>query len=503
MYKSVLYNSSLTHKQAFYILACLNMFMDTMHTLFVVFGATGDLMKKKLFPSFYNIYRKNPTVSVLGVGRKELDDESFREMNNTILSSYENKKFQEEVFYQQISYTEQESYVHLKEKIDLLKQEKKNLQVIFYLAMPPHLFNPIMQNLKIQGLDSIEEYQTKIVFEKPFGVDLKSARELNTNILKAFKESQVYRIDHYLGKEAVQNFLTLRFANSFFEPLWNNHYIDNIQITGFETIGIEGRGGYYDESGALKDMLQNHLLQMLSLIAMEPPATLDAKHIRDEKVKVFEAIHHLEKDIEGHIAYGQYSQGVVEGEKVIGYREEEGIPKDSNTETYVALRVFIDNWRWKGVPFYLRTGKRMQKKGTTVVVEFKKLPQLLYNSKDTVDTNKLIIHIQPDASISMEFNVKTPGVSNKVDPVIAEFDHREFFGLDTPEAYEVLFNEIIKGDQSLFARLDGVEEAWRIVDTIVKCRDLREHIELYPSGSLGPKGADKLLEEDGRKWHNL
>lgn len=477
--------------------------MESTNTLFVVFGATGDLMKKKLFPSFYNLYTKNSNISVLGVGRQELNDETFREMNKELLCSFDDLAFKEKVFYQDVQYLEQESYLLLKEKIDLLKKEQKDLQVIFYLAMPPHLFDPIMQNLKFHGLDSIETYNTKIVFEKPFGVDLESAKELNRNILKSFKESQVYRIDHYLGKEAIQNFLTLRFANSFFEPLWNNNYIDNIQITGFETIGIEGRGGYYDNSGALKDMLQNHLLQMLSLIAMEPPATLGAKHIRDEKVKVFEAIHHLEKDMKGHIAYGQYGAGNIDGKEVLSYRDEEGIPEDSITETYVALRVFIDNWRWKGVPFYLRTGKRMQKRGTTVVVEFKKLPQLLYNSNDEVDTNKLIIHIQPDASISMEFNVKTPGTNTNVDPVIAEFDHKEFFGLETPEAYEVLFNEIVKGDQSLFARLDGVEEAWRIVDSIIKCKDLRENIEVYPSGSIGPKGAEKLLEEDGRKWHNL
>ena len=480
---------------------------ENKNTLFVVFGATGDLMKKKLLPSFYNIFSKHQQLEIIGIGRKEFSDESFRESNKEILDSFENKEFvsefNENLFYHQLSYTDKESYLHLRERVDQIKKEKKDLQVIYYLAIPPQLFDPVMQNLKSQELDSIEKYNAKIVFEKPFGVDLASAKDLNKKIMAAFDEEQVYRIDHYLGKDSIQNFLTLRFANSFFEPMWNNKYIDNIQITGFETIGVEGRAGYYDESGALRDMLQNHLLQMLSLIAMEPPATLDAKHIRDEKVKVFEAIHHLENDIQKHIAYGQYGPGMIDGKKVIGYLEEEGMPKNSKTESYVALRIFVDNWRWKGVPFYLRTGKRMQKKGTTVVIEFKDLPQLLYNKQCNVESNKLIIHIQPDASISMEFNVKKPDSNTEVEPVIAEFDHKDYFGLNTPEAYETLFYEIIKGDQSLFTRFDGVEEAWRIVDNIIHCKDECPLVEKYTAGSIGPKNAERLLKEDGRKWHNL
>ncbi len=476
-----------------------------MDTLYVVFGATGDLMKKKLFPSFSNIFNENKNLKVLGIGRKDFDDKSFRDFNYDFLNkeiSNLDSNFINSIFYEKLDYSKTQDYINLQKRINEFKEKSKDFQVIFYLALPPHLFETVMNNLKEFNLNSINLYNSKIVFEKPFGEDLKSAKDLNEKIRNVFQEKQVFRIDHYLGKGPIQNFLALRFANSFFEPLWNNKYIDNVQITGFETLGIEGRGEYYEKSGALKDMLQNHLLQMLSLIAMESPTSLDAKHIRDEKVKLFESITHLEEDFSKHIIIAQYDKGLIDNQKVIGYLDEVGIAKNSKTETYVALRIFIDNWRWKGVPFYLRTGKRMNKKGTTVVVEFKQLPNILFNKFGDVESNKLIIHIQPDASISIEFNVKSPTTPNKVERVISEFDHKDFFGINSPQAYEVLFKEIIKGDQTLFSRSDEVEESWRIVDKIVNCKSNLK-ISKYKSGTIGPIESDKLLKEDGRQWNNF
>jgi len=359
--------------------------------------------------------------------------------------------------------------------------------------MPPALFEPILENIKTSGLYSEKNSIKKIAFEKPFGSDLVSAQKLNAQIMKVFDESQIYRIDHYLGKEAVQNFLVLRFANHFLEPLWNNRHIDNIQISAPENLGVGTRAGYYEKSGAVKDMVQNHLFQMLSLIAMEPPVNLHADSIRDEKYKVFSAIKDFHGDWDHNVVFGQYE----------GYKKEKGIASNSKTETFVALKLELDNWRWAGVPFYLRTGKMLKRKGTMIVVEFKSLPNILYNRKGKLESNKLIIKVQPDEKIEMMLNIKSPKGNLRIDPVKIDFDHKKFFGIGSPQAYERILSDIEKGDQTLFTRWDGVEESWKIIDKLVDCKDNCPILFKYDKGSWGPNQSDEFIGQDGRSWFNF
>lgn len=478
-------------------------------TIFVLFGVTGDLARRKLIPAFFCLGKDKKfyeEFDVIGVGRKDLGIGeyvlgSIEKFSGCDLNDGVHSDFTEKFSYVKIDFSNYASYQNIKDEIDR-KSRGFDTQVIYYLATPPKLFFDILAGLEKHGMNKNGESLKKIVFEKPFGEDLSSARKLNNSVGDVFDEKHIYRIDHYLGKEAVQNFLALRFANHFFEPLWNNRHIDNVQISAFEQLGVEGRGSYYEKSGALRDMVQNHLFQMLSLIAMEPPYNLDAEAIRDEKIKVFSAMKSLEGSWDECVRFGQYGTGNLLGKSVLGYREEDGVDNNSRTETYVALKLQVDNWRWAGVPFYLRTGKRLEKKGTTVVVEFRKVPNILFNGKGNLASNKLIINIQPDEKIEMQFNVKVPGESNRIKRVGAEFDHKKFFKIASPEAYEKLLLDVANGDQTLFTRWDAVEESWKIVDKLVDCRDNCPMVFKYDSGSLGPKEADELLEKDGRVWFN-
>jgi len=480
--------------------------MENKKRIFVIFGATGDLTKRKLIPAFYSLYfnsKLNKNFTILGVAGSKFSDEDYRKKSIEFIKDFchtDKKKpcdyFLSKIFYNQLDLTEIDGYKYLIEKINSISNS--NTEIICYLAIPPQLFKIVLAHLNSVGLNKNNEKNIKIVFEKPFGFDLQSAQDLNENLMRVFNEKQIYRIDHYLGKGAVQNFQVVRFANSILEPIWNKRYIDNIQITAFEELGVMQRARYYDKAGALRDMVQNHLLQMLSYVAMEPPITLDSNKIRDEKVKVFSSIKKISSE---NIIFGQYEKGKIKGKKVVGYLEEEGIKKKSRTETFVATKIEINNWRWFGVPFYLRTGKRMNKKGTTIVVEFKKLPNILYNKNEDLQPNKLIIEVQPNASINMIFNIKSTKSKNLVKPVVAEFDRKYFNELNSHEAYETLFLEIINSDQSLFTRWDGVEASWKIVDLMVNCRDNCPIIFKYEAGSCGPKAADELLEKDGREWN--
>lgn len=470
-------------------------------TIFAFFGITGDLAKRYLIPAIWCLSKDRDffdEFEVIGIGRKDKTQKEFEQdiinsltkhadcsqskITKTFLSKFQYHKVED--------YEEENSYEKLKEKIENCSKDF-NVQVIYYLAMPPKIFFPILENIKKTGLNIQKSSSKKIVFEKPFGVDLNSARKLNNAIMKVFKEENVYRIDHYLGKEAVQNIMALRFSNYLFEPLWNNSHIDNIQITASEKLGVEDRGSYYDNSGALRDMVQNHLFQMLTLIAMEPPAKLDSQSVRDEKIKVLNAIKPFDK-WENSVIFGQYDN----------YHKEIGIKKNSRTETYTALKVEIDNWRWTGVPFYLRTGKKLNKRETLVVIEFKKTPNILFNEKSTLQTNKLILKIQPDESIKLELNIKSPKSDKAIETIETEFDHKKYFQAKSPQAYEKLLFNISKGDQTHFTRWDAVEKSWEIVDKLVTCRDNCPRIFKYKTNSCGPKEADYLLEKDSRKWHN-
>lgn len=481
-------------------------------TIFVIFGATGDLMQRKLIPAFFCMQHHKKDLDefeVLSIGRRDISQKQY--LDEFVLPSLEKysscydknlvSSYIEKMTYVEVDFKNTKSFSIIKKEIEKRSKEYQT-QVIYYLSVPPSLFSPILEALSENGLSEQNEIPKKIAFEKPFGTNLGSARKLNSKIMQVFSEDQVYRIDHYLGKEAVQNFLVLRFANHFLEPLWNNRHVDNIQITVSETLGVGSRAQYYEESGALRDMVQNHLFQMLSLIAMEPPASLDPESIRDEKVKIFSSIKPLEENSwSKNVVFGQYDKAVIDGKLVPGYTEEEGVAKNSKTETFVALKLEIDNWRWAGVPFYLRTGKRIKEKGTTVVVEFKKVPHILYNLTGNLESNKLVISIQPDEKITMQFNVK--GTQGKPMLASAEFDHRKQFNINTPEAYENILNSIINSDNSMFTRWDAVEKSWEIVDKLVECHDNCPVVYKYDSGTWGPVISNKLLENDGRRWNQF
>ncbi len=486
-------------------------------TILVFFGISGDLSKRYLIPSIYYLSKDKDffeEFEVLGIGRKKFSEEGFKKyIQNSIINSadYKNDFINSNIskstdeneikksFLDKFSYFNLENYDDLKsyEKLKNILEKSSfgyNTQIIYYLAISPKIFYPILENIEKSNLNEQKSSIKKIVFEKPFGEDLISAQKLNDIILNVFEEKYVYRIDHYLGKEAIQNFLALRFSNYIFEPLWNNRHVDNIQISACEDIGVEDRGEYYDSSGALKDMVQNHLFQILALIAMEAPIKLDSEKIRDEKIKVLSSIKPLNDDSwDKSVVFGQYDS----------YKEEKDIKKDSKTETFVALKLEIDNWRWSGVPFYLRTGKKLKEKGSLVVIEFKSTPKILYNEKSQLETNKLIIKIQPNESIKMQFNIKSPHNDTQISTITSEFDHKEFFQMKTPKAYEKLLLNIINSDQTNFPRWDIVETSWKIVDKLISCRDNCPVIFKYKSGTYGPKQSEDLLLKDNKKWHDF
>jgi glucose-6-phosphate 1-dehydrogenase len=490
----------------------------------VIFGATGDLTHRKLVPALYNLAVDGELphgVKIIGFARREKSDAVFREgleeLNKNVSRSGHDQElwseYQESIQYHQSEFTDLDGYQRLADRLDAIDRERGGGgNRLFYVASAPEFFDVILENLKAVGLsDSVDGYWSRVIVEKPFGTDLATAQHLNEVVSNTFDEKDTYRIDHYLGKETAQNIMVLRFANAIFEPLWNNKYIEQVQITCAEHLGMEGgRGGYYDKAGALRDMVQNHLLQLLSLVAMEPPTDLSADGVRDEKVKVLRSLRQLDTPelIKKNVVRAQYTAGHVDTKQVVGYREEDRVDPESMTEAYVALRVHVDTWRWSGVPFYVRMGKRLPKKATEISVHFKAPPNVLFNAIPgaTAGGNVLVIRIQPDEGISLRMVSKLPGTTLRMEPVKMDFHYATSFGKGSPEAYERLLLDAMAGDATLFARRDEVEEAWRFIDDIEKAWHESEkapEMAEFVAGSWGPKTADDLLEQDGNSWRRL
>src|ERR1700716_212393 len=484
-------------------------------------GATGDLTMRKLIPALYNIAADGelpPAVSVIGFARRPKTDDEFRKEQEESTKKFSRQQVRDEIwgdfaqslFYHQSEFHDAAGYKSLAERLEKIDQERgTGGNRLFYLAVAPDQFEPILKNLKEAGLNQPREGGwARVIVEKPFGTNLATARELNAVVRTAFAENQTYRIDHFLGKETAQNILVLRFANAIFEPIWNGRYVDHIQITAAETLGVENRAGYYEGAGALRDMVQNHLLQLLCLVAMEPPTDLGADSIRDEKVKIVRSLRRMTpEEIGRNVVRGQYSAGAINGKEVPGYRSEKNVKPDSKTETFVALKVRVDDWRLADVPIYIRVGKRLPKSGTEISVHFKKAPAVLFNRESvSLDQNVLVIRIQPDEGISLRMQAKVPGTSFRIEPVKMDFHYGTSFGKASPEAYERLLLDAMSGDATLFARRDEVEEAWAFIDTIEEAWHIKKDAPplcFYPAGSWGPEEADELLARDGRTWRRL
>ena len=488
----------------------------------IVFGASGDLARRKLFISLFQLFNRGllpDRFYLLGAGRKQLSDRTFRKSAQEAihgglgdLSSREMESFVARLYYVSGDYGDASFYENIKGKlVELDSRYKVDGNHIFYLAVPPFLYTTIVKQLGSAGLSCPHKpdskQQARLVVEKPLGRDLQSALELDSKIRRCFNESQIYRIDHYLGKETVQNILMFRFSNAIFEPLWNRNYIDHVQITIAESIGVEHRGSYYDKAGALRDMFQNHMLQMLALAAMEPPTSFEADSIRDEKVKLLRSIRPFNlRSWSAHIVRGQYGPGVIDGKEVFGYRNEPEIEPDSKTETFVAAKLFIDNWRWKDVPFYLRTGKRLKHKDTEIAITFKKVPHWMFASSGLADMppNVLVLQIQPEEGISLSFQAKRPGSKICMSTLNMNFNYGNVFGVNMPEAYQRLLLDCMVSDQTLFTRADDVEVTWGLLTPILQAweNDATMPYE-YPAGSESFPEADRLIESEGRKWRKL
>lgn len=490
--------------------------------ILVIFGATGDLTGRKLAPAIYNLGKDGMLPSnfaCVGFARREKTHESFREELKDDINSYSRtkpidetfwKNFESQIFYHQSEFDSDEGYEKLRDflaGLDARHSTRGNR--VFYLSVQPKFFPIIVEKLSKHGLiynpGEVKDKWSRVIIEKPFGHDSESAAELQQNIAKHLDETQIYRIDHYLGKETVQNILVFRFANAIFESLWNYKHVDQVQITVAEDIGIGTRGHFFEEEGLLRDVVQNHMMQLLTLVAMEPPVSLNADAIRDEKVKVLKSVRALtQDDFENHVVRGQYGAGVIDGKNVPAYREEKDVNPKSNVETFLAARLFIDNWRWAGVPFYLRGGKRLPKKGTEIAVIFKDAPGVLFNRQGGKnDSNVLALRIQPDEGIAMKINCKVPGPSSPIQPVKMDFRYGSYFGQSPPEAYERLIWDCIFGDSTLFARVDEVEQSWHIFTPILKFWSENPFQNIYSAGSWGPKEADDMIGKDGRSWRIL
>ena len=482
----------------------------------VIFGASGDLTRRKLIPALYELASCGSLArrfAIVGYARSEMSDAAFqdsaadavRRNSESCRASDESlRDFAQSFAYVSGEYDQPAGFEKLSHRLeDLDKERHLEGNRLFYLATPPGVYSKVIAQIKRAGLAQPpkENSWVRVVIEKPFGRDLASARELNRIVLEAFDESQVYRIDHFLGKDTVQNLLALRFGNGIFEPLWNRNYVDHVQITAAESLGVEQRAAFYETTGALRDMVQSHLLQLTSLVAIEPPSNFDATAVRNEKLKVLQAIRpYTTPTVAADVVAGQYGLGQIDGEDVAGYRQEPGVSPDSKTETFVAAKLLIDNWRWADVPFYIRTGKRLARRVTEVAINFRRAPHLLFRGQG-LDTNTLVLNIQPEEGISISFHAKLPGQKMRLTHASMDFSYRAAFGERERSAYATLLNDCMRGDATLFDRADGVEAAWAFIDPILKAwRDQRRSAPIYPAGSWGPHEGDELLNRDGRHW---
>jgi glucose-6-phosphate 1-dehydrogenase len=487
-------------------------------TTLAIFGGTGDLAHRKLLPAVYNLAHEGALperFNLIAIARSDIAHDDYRSMARESISQYSRtppdeqvlSKLLEQVRYVPGSFDDDSVYARLGEELKQFDDEAGIVfNRVFYLSTAPEFFPLIVSKLGEHGLSDHDDAEVRVVIEKPFGTSLAELRELNPQVLSVFDEKQVFRIDHYLGKETVQNMLAFRFANGLFEPIWNRNYIDYVQITAAEDVGIGRRAGYYDQSGALRDLVQNHMLQLLTLLCMEPPVTFSADDVRDEKVKVLHAIHPPTDETVPNIAVrAQYTAGMAEGKEVPGYLEEEGVPDDSRTETYVALRLEVDNWRWAGVPIYLRTGKRLARKITEIAVQLKPVPHLAFQAEGSVGVqpNQLIMTMQPNEGVSLSLGAKIPGTRMRIRPVNMEFLYGTAFLSQSPEAYERLIMDAMRGDATLFTRDDEVEAQWRICDPILQAWSQEDGpLPTYPAGSGGPEEANRLLSE-GQRWRAI
>jgi glucose-6-phosphate 1-dehydrogenase len=489
-------------------------------SILVIFGAAGDLTRRLLVPALYNLKRDGllpDQFAMVGVARTDKDDASFRrDLGESLRQGKKSpvkerdwKWLSERISYLRGDFDDPSVYGELAQmlsRIDAARRTQGNY--LFYLATPPQSFAPIVRLLGAAGLVGEEGgHWRRVIVEKPFGTDLASARALNRQLLEVLQEHQIYRIDHYLGKETVQNILVFRFANGMFEPLWNRNHIDHVQITVAETVGVETRGKFYDATGALRDMVPNHLFQLLALTAMEPPSCFDADAVRSEKVKVLNAVHQVSRDWLSNVVRGQYGAGAIEGRPVAAYRNAANVDPRSMTETYIAMKLAIDNWRWAGVPIYLRTGKSLSRRQSQVVIQFKQAPLTLFRETpvDRLAPNDLTLHIQPEESVTLQFDAKIPGPDMQIGAVKMKFDYRDYFHVAPNTGYETLIHDCMTGDATLFMRADEVEAGWRVIEPLIEAwrSDRSASVSIYPAGSSGPEEAATLLKRDGRRWRAL
>jgi len=487
----------------------------------VIFGATGDLTKRKLIPALLNLAQENflsKQFAIIGFAGNDIDTETFRKILSEEVPKFTSDPIDlkqwdwlsQRTYYVKGDFLNPEAYKKLQKQIDEAdKAHNTGGNKFFYLAVAPRFFSAIVEKLGAANLTKEENGRwTRVIVEKPFGHDLASAKQLNCDLKKVLTEKQIYRIDHYLGKETVQNVMVFRFTNNIIEPLWNRNYVDHVQITAAETVGVEHRGGFYETAGALRDMVPNHLFQLLTMSAMEPPISFDADEVRNKQAEVLHAIQPLNpEEVLTNMVRGQYDDGNIDGERVAGYRSEPDVSPTSNTETFVALKLLIDNWRWAGVPFYLRTGKRLAQRATEIVIQFRRTPFVLFRhtAVKNVETNRLVIHIQPDEGISLSFGAKVPGAVMRLGLVNMDFDYKTYFGVEHGTGYERLLRDCMAGDATLFQRADMVEAGWNVIQPILDVWHAlpARGFPNYAAGSWGPVEAEELLERDGRAWRRI